>query len=484
MSGSWSDEVEQRQEQEGLIWTTVGPSGKQLQQKAKKESIGPSKKPVPKPVTKQTSEHHAKIGCAVVWNKPGPVQAGGGGPARPSGEYWGARPKVLTKDSEHATWNDQLGQFTLVSELLLKAGLCRPDILACMGRYIRGVTGAQFKMLQLHLPEIKTLLNDSRTTSVWSETEPVTELISKMGNGLPVKYIERALERTKSLVLRNPGNFVGKEGWFLWLSHNLCARSSSTEVQGGKEDSKDNKDNKNRKTVKTFRFWLGDLENALYLGMISTLILEDKYDFSWHLMKAYKEAWYMFFGLFFNEKHFNEKCSCADKNELLFISSKNYRGDVGISDENEVAEIEKILLDTMRLDYDHAKMDEKNKITDLKALYSLSDGVLPRKLSRAVFCLHWGCNAELEEILDSHWTLREEHHEKEMERKAARIEKLKAKKAEGKAAKNDTTPSPEEAAPLKAAPAKDATLWITQKDFRGLSSRSANPQQKPSTNAL
>lgn len=123
------------------------------------------------------------------------------------------------------------------------------------------------------------------------------------------------------------------EGWFLWLPTDLSRRSVFIQGDNGRVFSH-----------KKEEFWFGELENAVWLGIVSRLALlspNDKY-LARHRV-AIREAWCAFFGDFSGN---NRSCTCQDKRNAL--PDEDYSIQIKPKDSKKIAKLEDHLVKVLK----------------------------------------------------------------------------------------------------------------------------------------
>ncbi|KAK3386136.1 hypothetical protein B0H63DRAFT_474241 [Podospora didyma] len=318
-----------------------------------------------------------------------------------------SQPALITAGPKDVPRNEQVGRLILVVKLLLDTGFCSGDMQVAIARYLRALTPAEFKMLRLHLPNIK----DLKDSTEWASHNSALHAIASLGtnSNITVAMLEQALNNVIAKLDQVPDSFDGTDGWFLWLASNLAKNSISAASKSAFSDTssttstttttsaprKNVSAGKSPATLKNTQpegyFWLPELENALFLAQmirfrIKSLVWRNETDpkfkltFSPTLRAIAKEAWYAFFGMFFSTNHFENVCSCEDQT-LVMHSLGPYRGSVSPAAKKDAAEVEKMerLLQRGRPD-----------TFRVRDLYSVRYEKSPRLVSKTIFyTLHW-----------------------------------------------------------------------------------------------
>ncbi|KAK4211231.1 hypothetical protein QBC37DRAFT_446818 [Rhypophila decipiens] len=202
----------------------------------------------------------------------------------------------LTGSWHDIQYNTQVQRFILLMFLLKNSDLCQPEIQSFLSKYIRTLSDADLQQLRLHLPN---------------------GLARKRGLGAdpPVIYLARAYFRAMLHLQADPASFYHVEsGWFLSLAAKLAQRSVFVKQPNSTAKVFSHKESK---------FWFGELENAVFLGIMCRLLslvsAEDPFIYKKHWLSI-EEAWRVFFGTFNppsnhsgKKSNNNRACTCWDK---------------------------------------------------------------------------------------------------------------------------------------------------------------------------
>ncbi|KAM7214147.1 hypothetical protein V8F06_010462 [Rhypophila decipiens] len=183
--------------------------------------------------------------------------------------------------------------------LLKNSDLCRPEIQSFLSKYIRTLSDADLQQLRLHLPNVGAV---HKLDTVFEPTyKGLQGLARKRGLGAdpPAIYLARAYLRAMLHLQADPTSFYHVEsGWFLSLAAKLAQRSVFVKQPNS--------------TAKVFshnesNFWFGELENAVFLGIMCRLLslvsAEDPFIYKKHWLSI-EEAW---------RSNNNRACTCWDK---------------------------------------------------------------------------------------------------------------------------------------------------------------------------
>jgi len=213
--------------------------------------------------------------------------------------------EVLTPEWDDLPYNEQVGRFVLLYFLMKQAGLCKGEVRNFLSKYLHTLSDSAFQQLKLHLPRIHLL--HKKDFDFELSLEGIQQLGPKHGprRNIPTIVLFMALNLARIRASCDPLRFYGVgDGWFLWLASDLSRRSVFLDGANGRVFSH-----------KKDGFWFGELENAVWLGIVSRLALlapDDEYLANHGV--AIREAWRGFFGDFSNN---NRSCTCQDRRNAL-----------------------------------------------------------------------------------------------------------------------------------------------------------------------
>ncbi|KAK3363728.1 hypothetical protein B0T25DRAFT_562714 [Lasiosphaeria hispida] len=290
-----------------------------------------------------------------------------------------AVPKVFTaKLPEAVTEDEQVRRFVLLTFLMKGAGLCTPDIQLFLGKYLRTLTKAMYGQLRAHLPGVQDV-----KLKTWTPTFGGLASLGDMT--LKAEHIQRTLEQAHLRLIEEPSWFDGTDGWFI----KTAAKLSGYPVF--KEDG-------------TFshnveRFWLPELENAVYIAAMARLQAAHTEDNAFLAAQAptYREAWWALFGVFFSEKHFAEVCKCKGNKTLALGALDKYKGKFHFENEMHSYNIGLMEFHLRTVMEDFLGSGRAS----VRELYS-SKLEEVRPLSEDVYTLHWGSDTFLDMLEAMH----------------------------------------------------------------------------------
>jgi len=228
-------------------------------------------------------------------------------PPRPFGRTI-SNPAILKLGPEYLAFNEQVLRFLFLADTLSRSGMCAADIHVCMQRYVSSMPKACNAGLEIHFSHLDEVLlnvtphhrNVKSSTPAWA---PTLAGFASLGKGLTKSLVLDALRAARLRFIEYPSWVLGAGSWFFTLAR----RRSDKPVFG-----------ENGKLVEVIdRFHLPRWEEAAWLVFMARLRLlvptPEMDEFLTSRRKAYREAWWSFFGLANCESHFNQHCKCSDR---------------------------------------------------------------------------------------------------------------------------------------------------------------------------
>lgn len=292
----------------------------------------------------------------------------------------------LTRKWEDLPYNEQVDRFVLLYFLMKQAGLCKGEVRNFLSKYLYTLSDNDFRLLKFHFPHVGLL--HKKDFDFELSLEGIQRLGPKTGlwRNIPTIVIEKALNLARVRASCDPLAFYGvDDGWFLWLASDLSQRSIFIHGANGRVFSH-----------KREGFWFGELENAVWLGIVSRLALLAPHDeyLDTH-RSATRDAWRAFFGDFSSN---NRSCTCQDRKKAL--PDEDYSIQIKPRDSKNIAKLEGRLVKVLRaLDtFGSPELStEQCGSFDVSELYTTTaDSAFP--VYKRVFDLHY--NAQLWEVLN------------------------------------------------------------------------------------
>ncbi len=278
--------------------------------------------------------------------------------------------------------NEQLLRFVLLTNILSKAGLCDGDIQVCIAKYVKRLKAPDRALLELALPNLDIVLADP-VKEPWKASPAGICILAHVGGprSLPYATVITAVRLARLRFLEDPNWFYGNEdGWFIKLAQTFAQRSKQISVHPDRWVTKN-------------AFWLGDLENALWISIMARLTLANTSDASatssvTSYLRAqaplYREAWLTFFNIFWDQKHHDTVCKCPNKANYALGSEEKYNRKAWPDHHDTVQNMER------RIGFISEFLGEELANNSHPCtLYKSFPDDNPRPVIKAVFSRHW-----------------------------------------------------------------------------------------------
>lgn len=208
--------------------------------------------------------------------------------------------------------SDQAQRFVLLTYLLRRVGMCSPDISTCLARYIKTLPVVKLGQLKEHFPHCEAKIVHDATFLMPTTLNGLVTL------GDPAVLTPTALADLLRAALlhftESPSWAYGVNGFFLWTA----TKASRIPLKGAP-----------RSSGPTTGFWLGELENAVWVAAVSRAIVlthGNKTPIPVLTRQALREGFYTLFNMTKDAKHFAESCVCEDK--VFAFDHESYHVDI------------------------------------------------------------------------------------------------------------------------------------------------------------